>query len=58
MTKNAIPTPGGGSGLVYCTSGFRGSALLAIRYADAVRDITGSCHALEIISPPSDPTHS
>jgi outer membrane protein assembly factor BamB len=42
LTENVIPTPVSASGLVYCTSGFRGSALLAIRYADAQGDITGS----------------
>jgi outer membrane protein assembly factor BamB len=31
MTQNVIPTPVAGHGLVYATSGFRGSALLAIR---------------------------
>lgn len=30
MTLNAIPTPVHGFGMVYCTSGFRGSALKAI----------------------------
>lgn len=42
MTENVIPTPVSANGLVYCMSGFRGSALLAIRYADAEGDITGS----------------
>ena len=42
LTENAIPTPVSANGLVYCTSGFRGSALLAIRYADAQGDITGT----------------
>ena len=42
MTENVIPTPVSDDGLVYCMSGFRGSALLAIRYADAQGDITGS----------------
>jgi outer membrane protein assembly factor BamB len=31
MTVNVIPTPVSGHGMVYVTSGFRGSALLAIR---------------------------
>jgi outer membrane protein assembly factor BamB len=31
LTPNAIPSPVFGNGIVYCTSGFRGSALLAIR---------------------------
>lgn len=30
MTRNVIPSPVAGFGMVYCTSGFRGSALLAI----------------------------
>lgn len=42
MTGNVIPTPVSGNGLVYATSGFRGSALLAIRYAEAKGDITDS----------------
>lgn len=42
MTQNVVPTPVCGSGLIYCTSGFRGSALLAIRYANAKDDITDS----------------
>lgn len=40
LTMNVIPTPVCGNGLIYVTSGFRGSALLAIRYADAKGDIT------------------
>lgn len=31
QTTNAIPTPVLGSGIVYCTSGYRGSALYAIK---------------------------
>ncbi len=31
LTPNAIPTPVPGNGVVYCTSGFRGNALLAIQ---------------------------
>jgi outer membrane protein assembly factor BamB len=42
MTVNAIPTPVYADGFVYVTSGFRGSALLAIRIADAKGDITDS----------------
>ncbi len=42
MTTNAIPSPVHDSRHVYATSGFRGSALLAIRYADATGDITDS----------------
>jgi outer membrane protein assembly factor BamB len=41
MTANTIPSPVTGHGLLYCTSGFRGNALLAIRYADAKGDISG-----------------
>lgn len=42
MTRNVIPSPVCGNGLTYCTSGFRGSALLAIRHTQARGDITGS----------------
>lgn len=42
MTGNVIPTPAYDDELVYCISGFRGSALLAIRYAEAQGDITGT----------------
>lgn len=42
MTTNVIPSPVRGHGLVYATSGFRGTALLAIRYGDAKGDITDS----------------
>lgn len=42
MTTNAIPSPVAADGVVYVTSGFRGSALLAIRLADAKGDVTGS----------------
>lgn len=42
MTQNVIPTPVSDRDLIYCTSGFRGSALLAIRYAVAQGDIAGS----------------
>jgi outer membrane protein assembly factor BamB len=41
MTSNAIPTPVAADGLVYVTSGFRGSALLAIRLGRS-GDLTGS----------------
>lgn len=41
MTGNVIPTPAYDDELVYCISGFRGSALLAVRYAEAQGDITG-----------------
>jgi outer membrane protein assembly factor BamB len=42
MTVNTIPTPVAADGMVYATSGFRGSALLAINLADAKGDIDGS----------------
>lgn len=42
MTKNVIPSPVCGNGLVYAMSGFRGNALRAIRYAAAKGDITDS----------------
>ncbi len=42
MTRNVIPSPVFGHGLVYALSGFRGSALLAIRPAGARGDITGT----------------
>ncbi|MEW6741280.1 MAG: PQQ-binding-like beta-propeller repeat protein [Planctomycetota bacterium] len=42
MTRNAIPSPVADRALLYATSGFRGSALLAIRYAEAKGDITDS----------------
>jgi outer membrane protein assembly factor BamB len=41
LTANVIPTPVTGNGLVYCTSGFRGNALLAIRLG-RTGDLTGS----------------
>lgn len=40
MTGNVIPTPPHDDRLVYCISGFRGEALLAVRYADARGDVT------------------
>jgi outer membrane protein assembly factor BamB len=40
MTGNVVPTPVLGDGLIYFASGFRGSALLAVRYAGAKGDIT------------------
>ena len=42
MTGNVIPCPVVGNGVVYVTSGFRGSALLAIRLDLASGDITDS----------------
>jgi outer membrane protein assembly factor BamB len=41
MTANVIPSPVSAGGMVYLASGFRGSALLAVRLADAQGDITG-----------------
>jgi outer membrane protein assembly factor BamB len=40
MTRNVIPCPVSADGMVYVMSGFRGSALRAIRLADAQGDIT------------------
>jgi len=42
MTANSIPSPVTADGILYATSGFRGSALLAIKLADAMGDITDS----------------
>jgi outer membrane protein assembly factor BamB len=42
MTMNAIPSPVASDGIVYVTSGFRGSSLQAIRLAGAKGDITGT----------------
>jgi len=42
MTMNVIPSPVAADGVVYVTSGFRGSALLAIRLAEAKGDVTGT----------------
>lgn len=39
---NVIPSPVSGFGLIYAMSGYRGAALLAIRYGGANDDITGS----------------
>jgi outer membrane protein assembly factor BamB len=41
MTRNAIPTPVVGFDTIYCTSGFRGSALLAIKLGKT-GDLTGT----------------
>jgi outer membrane protein assembly factor BamB len=41
MTANVIPTPVFGNGLAYCASGFRGSALSAIKL-DSKGDVTGT----------------
>lgn len=42
MTVNAIPSPVTTEGMVYVTSGFRGSALRAIRLAEAKGDLANS----------------
>ena len=42
MTVNVIPTPVHVDGVVLVTSGFRGTALLAIRLDGATGDVTGS----------------
>lgn len=42
MTANVIPSPVHAEGLVYVMSGFRGSALQAIRLEDARGDLEGS----------------
>ena len=42
MTRNAIPSPVGAGDVVYVTSGFRGSALQAIRLSGARGDVSGS----------------
>jgi outer membrane protein assembly factor BamB len=41
LTPNVIPSPVAGEGVVYCMSGFRGNALLAIRL-DRTGDLTGT----------------
>jgi outer membrane protein assembly factor BamB len=40
MTDNVIPSPMVSGGLLYAISGFRGAALLAIKYANAKGDIS------------------
>ncbi len=42
LTLNAIPSPVESEGVVYVTSGFRGSAAYAVRLADAKGDIDSS----------------
>src|SRR5688572_30457107 len=42
MTDNAIPTPVAADGVLYATSGFRGSALLAIKLSGASGDLADS----------------
>jgi outer membrane protein assembly factor BamB len=41
LTRNVIPCPVAGAGMVYCMSGFQGNALLAIRLG-RTGDLTGS----------------
>lgn len=41
LTRNVIPSPVAGNGLVYCTSGYQGNALLAIRLG-RTGDLTGT----------------
>ncbi|MCF7956501.1 MAG: PQQ-binding-like beta-propeller repeat protein [Phycisphaerae bacterium] len=41
QTRNAIPSPVVGNSMVYCTSGFRGSALMAIKLGKT-GDLTGT----------------
>jgi len=42
MTTNVIPSPVAGNGLIYAMSGYRGSAVRVIRYADAKGDVADS----------------
>ena len=46
MTANVIPSPVAEAGTLFCMSGFRGSALLAIRLDAAAGDITGKPGAI------------
>jgi outer membrane protein assembly factor BamB len=46
MTGNVVPCPVADKGIVFCMSGFRGSALAAIRLDDARGDIAGKPEAL------------
>jgi outer membrane protein assembly factor BamB len=46
MTGNVIPCPVADNGIVYCMSGFRGDALVAVRLAEAKGDITGKAEAI------------
>lgn len=46
MTGNVIPCPVADKGIIYCMSGFRGNALMAIRLAEAKGDITGKAEAI------------
>ena len=42
LTANVIPTPVSGNGMLFATSGFRGSALHAIRLSEAKGDVSAS----------------
>ncbi|MFC1555943.1 PQQ-binding-like beta-propeller repeat protein [candidate division KSB1 bacterium] len=42
LTANVIPTPVTADGIIYVTSGYRGSALRAIRLSEAKGNITGT----------------
>ena len=42
MTGNVVPTPPFDDELIYFGSGFRGSALLAVRYGSAQGDVRGT----------------
>ena len=46
MTDNVIPCPVTDGNLVFCMSGFRGSALLAVNLAAASGDLTGKADAI------------
>jgi outer membrane protein assembly factor BamB len=46
MTGNVVPRPVEADGIVYCMSGFRGAALLAIRLDKAKGDVTGDADAV------------
>ena len=46
MTGNVVPCPVVGDGIVFCMSGFRGNALVAIRLASAQGDVTGKPEAI------------
>ena len=46
MTGNVVPSPVAGGGIVYCMSGFRGSALMAIRLAAAKGDVASKPEAI------------
>ncbi len=46
MTGNVIPAPVADKGIVYCMSGFRGSALMAVRLAAAKGDVTSKPQAI------------